>query len=145
MRSRTGFTLPEFVLTITLLLLLAGAGLPTLHRWRDADQVRQARALLLEGLDQARLSAIRLGVPVTLDLSPGAYRITAPWHGDTLTLWQPATPLPPGVSLQGSGAPLVFTPAGITMGVANRTLTLRRGSVVRTVILSRLGRITLGG
>ncbi len=144
MRTRHGYTLPELLLMIVLLLLLTGTAAPSLHRWRDADQVRQAQRLVLEGLDQARLAAIRLGVPATLDLTPGAGRLTARWGGDTLTLWQPTSPLPDGVLLQGTGAPLVFTPAGITMGVANRTLTLRRGSAVRTVVLSRLGRITLG-
>ena len=97
---------------------------------------------MVAALDAARGASVRLGVVATLTLSDTTYSVTAIVAGDTVTAWRQRGPWRSGVALSGTGQPVVFDPAGLAMGVSNRTITVTKGRAVRTVVVSRLGRIS---
>ena len=137
--TRRGFTLIEMLLALTLLSILAAIALPALHHWRDRVRVAQATATTRAALDLARGAALRLQRPVSVTAAPGAIRAITDSAGQPrpLATWR----LAPDISLAGLARPIAFGALGLAVGASNRTLTLRRGSVQRTIVLSRLGRI----
>lgn len=141
--QRMGYTLPEMLIAIVLISMLALIGLAPVRGIRDTAVVRREQQRLADALERARGAAVRLGVPTRLAVTDTAYRITAvTLTGDSVLAWRDHGPQGEGVLLSGGGAPLIFGPSGVAMGASNRTMTLRRGAVVRTVVVSRLGRIT---
>jgi type IV fimbrial biogenesis protein FimT len=67
-----GFTLIELMITITLLGLLVGMGVPTFRSWIQNSQVRTAADAVLSGVQLARSEAIRRNKPVEFVLRTGA-------------------------------------------------------------------------
>ncbi len=137
-----GVTLPELLLALVLLGLLSLIAIPRLAAITNAAALRSEATLLLRALDVARISAIRLGTPTTLTLTESRYAVAGGVPGDSAAPWQREGPAARGVALSGGGVPIRFSPAGIALGVANRTFTLSRGGASRRVVISRLGRIT---
>lgn len=137
--QRRAVTLPELLLVVVLLGLLAATGAPRLITTRDRAALRTARADLLRSLDAARGAAIRLGRPVDLTTADGALQLDP--AGSDPPIWRLPAPEASGVTLNGLSSPIRFGPSGIAMGVSNRTLRLLRGGDTLEVILSRLGRI----
>jgi hypothetical protein len=56
-------------------------------------------------------------------------------------LWSAAGPAASGVTLAGPPRRFTFSPEGLTLGLSNASLQLQRGSSIRTLVISRLGRI----
>ncbi len=137
-----GVTLLELLLTMVLLGLLAGLGLPRLGAVASAAALRHEATELVVALDAARIEAIRFGGVTRLTLSDSSYRLELAVGGDTTLRWQHDGPRVRGVQLSGGGAPIQFGAAGLAVGVSNRTLVLTRRGVSRRVVISRLGRIT---
>jgi len=139
---RSGLVLVELMLVVVITMIVAAFAAPRLFAIADAAAVRSETMLVVAAFDAARGAAIRLGVVTTLTLSDSTYCVTAVVDGDTLTAWRRRGPAGNGVALGGTGQPVLFGPAGLGMGVANRTITVAKGSVVRRVVVSRLGRVT---
>ena len=137
-----GVTLLELLLALLLIGLLALIAIPRLAAVTAAAALRHEATLLVTVLDEARTTAIRLGTVATLTLTDSAYLIEAEIPTDSLSRRRHPGPAMRGARLAGGGAPMRFSPAGIAVGVANRTLTLSRNGVARQVVVSRLGRIT---
>ncbi len=140
-RMRRGTTLLDLLLALVLLAILLLLGLVRLGPLVDAARTRTTAARLLGALEAARGAAVRLGTPATLELGPARWTVRAIIEGDTLIAWGGEGHAAEDVTLTGAGAPIRFGPAGLTVGVANRTLTLTRGLASRTIVLSRLGRV----
>lgn len=139
---RRGTTLPELLLALTLLAILALLAVPRVVAAHDAALVREELFRLIATLDRARGEAVRLASPVTLTLADSGYSMISSRGDSTDAAWQGPGPRLRGVTLSGAGAPLRFGASGLATGVANRTLILQRGGVTRRAVLSRLGRIT---
>lgn len=137
-----GITLPELLLTMVLLGILAALGLPRLGAVAAAAALRHEATELVVALDAARLEAIRFGGVTRLTLSDSSYRLERVAGNDTTLQWQHDGAGTRGVRLSGGGGPILFGAAGLALGVSNRTLTLTRRGVSRRVVISRLGRIT---
>lgn len=137
-----GVTLLELLLALVLLGLLALLAIPRLAAVTTAAALRHEATLLVTVLDEARTTAIRLGTVTTLTLTDSAYLVEAALPTDSLMRWRRPGPAIRGVRLVGGGAPMRFSPAGVAVGVANRTFTLSRSGIARQVVVSRLGRIT---
>jgi len=138
--SRRGATLPELLLALLILAILTAIAVPRLAALLDAAAVRAARGDLLVALDAARGAALRLGADVELR-DDGLRRTLVPVLPDSAAAWTGPAASRHGVALGGLATPIIFGPAGIAVGASNRTLTLSRGSVTMTVVLSRLGRV----
>jgi hypothetical protein len=105
----------------------------------DQIEVEAAAAHLVAAHQRARVMAITRGEVLTLSIDSGALVIT-PRTGAP-ALWSELGPAAAGVSLAGPTRRFIFSPEGLTLGVSNASLQLARGSSIRTVVISRLGRI----
>lgn len=141
--SRDGFTLIELILSLLLIGLLSVLAGIRIAGIQDSLLLRMEAEQLAGALEAARGSALRLGTAASLSLSDSIYLVKVrTLSGDSITAWHGQGPARNGVSLSGLGAPLLFSPTGITYGVSNRTITLRRGMKQRQLVVSRLGRVT---
>jgi prepilin-type N-terminal cleavage/methylation domain-containing protein len=139
---RQGFVLIELALVIVVAAIIAAFAVPRVSGIADAAAVRDETARLVAALDAARGASLRLGVVTALALSDTAYTVTAVVNGDTLLAWRRTGPWLRGVTLTGTGQAILFGPAGLALGVSNRTLVVGKGNSVRRIVVSRLGRLT---
>lgn len=138
---RRGITLLDLLLALTLLALVLTLGLVRVGPVRDAAHVRATTARLLGAIEAARGTGIRLGAGSALHLDSLRWEVRIASPPDTVVGWAGPGHHHDGVTVTGVGAPIHFGAAGIAVGVANRTLTLTRGTISRTIVLSRLGRV----
>jgi len=68
-RAARGFTMIELLVTITLLVLLIGLGLPSFMTWIRNTQVRSVAESLATGIRQAQTDALRLNRSVIFYLT----------------------------------------------------------------------------
>ena len=139
---RAGLVLIELLFVVVLTGLLALFAVPRLFGIADAMMVRDEAMRVVAALDAARGASIRLGTVATLTFSDTSYRVTAVVDEDTLTAWRQPGPGRNGVVLSGGGQPVLFGPAGLALGVSNRTIVVTKGLAARKVVVSRLGRIS---
>ncbi len=138
---RHGFSLLELLLALTILVLLTGLAMRPIGRAVALSAIRQSRVEGLAAIHRARQTAIALGATSSLTLEAEGWTIRATLlNGDSVVIHQPG-PSWHGVTVDGMTVPLVFGVAGITTGVANRTIVFRRAGVSQQVVVSRLGRI----
>lgn len=136
---RRGFTLSETLLTLAVAGLLFGFALPRAAGLLDAVTAEAAAQELAAAHRRARMAAVTGGRPVVLSIASDTLVIRA--RGAAADLWLGPGPAARGVDLAGSPRSLVFSPAGLSMGLSNATFALFRGGAVRTVVISRLGRV----
>jgi prepilin-type N-terminal cleavage/methylation domain-containing protein len=139
---RSGLVLVELMIVLVITGLIASFAVPRLTDLSDRAAVRSETLRVVAALDAARGSAVRLDAVASLAMTATGYRVTAVVGTDTVVAWTASGPQSSGVTVSGTGTPLLFGPAGIAMGVSNRTITLSRGAAVRRVVVSKLGRIT---
>jgi Tfp pilus assembly protein FimT len=116
-----------------------GIGIPPLTQAVDRVAVEAATAQIVAAHQRARIMAITRGQLLTLSVDSATLSI-APRSGGA-PLWTEAGPLAKRVALVGPTRRFTFAPEGITLGLSNATLLLSRGSITRTIVVSRLGRI----
>jgi len=140
---RRAHTLPELVLTLVLLALVAAMAIPpfvaTTARW----ELRAARADLVNALVLAREAALARGETATFTVDAAHGEVTVTCAGDTIT--RRAIGALHGVRLAASGDSVRFAPDGLASGVSNTTLLVARGARIDSVVVSRLGRVRWGG
>ena len=139
---RFGMVLTELMIVLVLIGIIASIAVPRLSGMSDTAAVRVEALRVVAALDAARGAAVRLNTVASLTLSNTSYLAVAVVGSDTVIAWSQTGPIRNGVTLSGAGAPLLFGPAGLAMGVSNRTITVTRGNAVRRVVMSRLGRIS---
>jgi len=89
---------------------------------------------------RARVAAILLSRPLVLTVAPDSLRIAT--LADSV-VWRGAGPAASGASLAGPIRKLTFSPVGLSMGLSNATFQITRGAAIRTVVVSRLGRVRI--
>lgn len=136
-----GSSLPELLVTLAVIGLATAMATLRLATFGDRFAVEAATADLLVAYQRARLTALGTAQPVRFEFA--APRATAWSLGttDSSLAWTIPGPAARGVTLVESPGPVVMTPAGVTMGVANGRYVLERGDIRRTVVASRLGRL----
>ena len=139
---RSGVMLTELLIGLVVAGIVASIAIPGLVRLSDAAAVRDEMLRVVAGIDAARGAAVRLNQAASLALSPADYRVVVVTGADTVIAWTQSGPGLRGVILTGAGQPLRFGPAGLGMGVSNRTITVSKGTATRTVVVSQLGRVT---
>jgi type II secretion system protein H len=138
---RNAFTLLELMLVLAVLGILAGLALPHLSQAVDRIEVEGAANRLIAAHQRARIMAVTRGEVVLLSID--STRLTVSSQGDPNSLWADIGPAATGVELAGPARRFIFSPEGITLGLSNATLQLRRGNSTRTLVISRLGRIRI--
>src|SRR5213083_1006663 len=136
-----GFTLAELVVTIAIVALVAGIGLPRLGHTLDWLAADAAARDVSTALAVARATAAMQGIRTRVVIAADSLR---------LDRWEPAQwvplrrwpgPLSRGVSVDMSNPEVVFGPTGLTWGVSNTKVVLRRGTQVEVLTVSSVGRV----
>ena len=136
---RRAHTLPELVLTLTLIAILAAMSVPTLVAAIDQWQVRGAVADLVNALVVAREAALARGMEAVFVVDAARGEVTVTCDGDTLA--HRAVGALHGVTISASGDMVRYAPDGLAIGVSNTTLVVARRARVDSVVVSRLGRV----
>jgi prepilin-type N-terminal cleavage/methylation domain-containing protein len=136
---RVGFTLLELLVVLLVMGVLLGLALPRVSALRDRSAVRSAMSELGASFSTARGAAIaqRASVAVVLDTAAGAVEVRS--SGQRL-LRRPLRSIY-GVLLASNRDSAVYDSRGLGYGVTNLTVVVRRGGVVDTLTMSRLGRV----
>jgi len=136
---RRAHTLPELVIVLVLIALVAAIAIPplgeTLTRWK----MRAAVADLVNALVLAREAALVRGVTAVFAVDAARGEVTVTCAGDTIA--RRAIAALHGVTLAATGDSVRYAPDGLATGVSNTTLTVARGMRVDSVVVSRLGRV----
>jgi len=138
---RRGFSLLELLLAIAIAGLLLGIALPQFGLFRDRLAVGAAAERIAAAHRRARITAILQSHPVVLTIDADSLSIVV--EADSGANWKEPGPSAHGVALAGGSRQLTFSPVGITAGLSNATFRLTRGAAIRTVVVSRLGRLRM--
>ena len=136
-----GFTLAELVVTIAIVALVAGIGLPRLGHTLDWLAADAAARDVSTALAVARATATMQGIRTRVVIA-----------ADTLRLdrWEPPQwvrvrcwpgPAARSVALEVSNPEVVFDPIGLAWGVSNTKVVLRRGTDIEMLTVSSVGRV----
>jgi len=137
---RRGYTVVELTLVLAIVGLILGIALPRLSPLRDSWTAEQAAQAVVLAHRRARIAAILLNRPLVLTVAPESLSIAT--LADSV-VWRSAGPAAAGATLAGPVRKLTFSPVGISMGLSNATFQISRGAAIRSVIVSRLGRVRI--
>lgn len=135
---RNGFSFAELLLTLAVTGILVGIAVPRLSVILDGIEVQSAAARLVAAHQRARMMAVTRGRVLVLSVRADSVTISA--RGGVAPLWSEPGPAAARVALEGISRQFTFSPEGLTLGLSNATLRLSRGSALRAVVISRLGR-----
>jgi Tfp pilus assembly protein FimT len=136
---RKAFTLPELMLILAVVGILTGLVVPRISQALDRVEVEGAANRIIAAHQRARIMAVTRGEVLVLSVDESQLAISSRQGIDLL--WSDGGPASVGVQLDGAARKFTFSPEGITLGLSNATIQLRRGSVTRRLVISRLGRI----
>jgi prepilin-type N-terminal cleavage/methylation domain-containing protein len=139
MRRVTAFTLLELTVALVIVGLLMAFAAPRFAGLRDGAAVRGAMAELGATFSLARETAIarRTMVVVFIDTAAGTVVVRTP---EQIVLRRGLRSTF-GIVLGSNRDSTVYDARGLGYGVANLTVTIRRGAFVDTLTMSRLGRV----
>ena len=123
--------------------VLLTIALPRLAALRDRSSVRAAMTDLSSAFSLARRAAVaqRTLVSVVLDTASGTVEVRAAgWEG-TERLTRRTLGGTYGIVLGADRDSAVYDARGVGYGISNLRVTARRGAVVETLTMSRLGRV----
>ncbi len=135
-----GTSLLDLLLALVLVGLLAGLAIPRVAGLAEHAALALDVTRVQAALEVARGTGVRLGTVAVLQLGATPWEVRAVLDGVETVAWR-SPGVTEGTTLEGAGDPLHFGPAGLAVGVGNRTLRLRRGGAVREIVVSRLGRV----
>jgi prepilin-type N-terminal cleavage/methylation domain-containing protein len=140
---RRGVSLLELVIAITLLGLLVAFAIPPARALRDRLAVDDDARALAGAHARARLVAVAERRVMVLTLTPDSLVLRAVESAtDTVERWRGVLP-GTGVRLTGLPRQVVYAPSGSTLGFANGTYTISRGTARKQVVVSRYGRVRI--
>ena len=135
---RSGFTLLEATVVLTIAAVVLAIVAPRFAAARDRAAVRSAMSDLSAAFSLARQSAMtrRTLVAVVLDTASGAVEVRA--VGERVARRELGTTY--GIVLGSNRDSAVYDARGFGYGASNLSVTARRGKIVDTLSMSRLGR-----
>jgi prepilin-type N-terminal cleavage/methylation domain-containing protein len=139
---RNGFTLLELLIVLVIAGVLATIALPGITGLHDRLAVDAAARAVAAAHTRARIAALSEHREMILTLTADSlllYAVESPI--DTIERWRGDGPADHDVSVVGMPRRVSFAPSGVTMGFANATYSLTRGSARKQVIVSRYGRV----
>jgi type II secretory pathway pseudopilin PulG len=135
-----GTSLVESLVALAVLGVVGGIAVPKSVSLRDRMLVERHTRAVMNGYQRARLAALLGASRVVLITTPDEFAVWVLRGADSSLAWRAPGPAGDGVTFSGP-ARTSFTPAGVTMGLANGRFGLLRGGISRTVVASRLGRL----
>jgi len=134
-------TLIELAIVLVIMGLLASAAGPSVAGMRDRYLVTGMASAVANAHNRARIHAVLTGTTTELDVRADSLIVRSIIASDTTIVWAAPGPVSQGIAMGGGPRVLQFAPTGVTMGFANATFVLTRGSGHRQVVVSRLGRV----
>ncbi len=136
-----GTTLLELTLSLAIIGLLLGIALPQLRGLTDSIAVDRAAHEIIAAHRRARIVAVLRSQVIELTVDSTDLAIRA--RGSAVDLWRGPGPAASRVALAGPQRHITFSPVGMSMGLSNASFRLSRGAAIRTVVVSRLGRVRI--
>jgi prepilin-type N-terminal cleavage/methylation domain-containing protein len=142
-RQGRGFTLPELLLSVLILGLLAVLAMGSGNSYLARVQLEAATRRLIVGLEQGRDGARRQGAPCALQLTAAGWG--APSSGSTAACPVPNLPLTEGLGWPGEAqlqlghtfsGPVIFTANGLVNSGGTAVLAMAGTDLVRCVVVS---------
>lgn len=149
MQSRSGFTLVETLVVVTVLGLLVLIGFPKMSAALVRNDLRGARTTMVNMVAKARAAAVQTNRRTWINFQGNTAYVTAsprrnPGAGavDTVGSIQNLATVYK-VTMTAGAASIQFDPRGIGTGFgANTTIVLSRGGYSSTITIDGLGRVT---
>jgi prepilin-type N-terminal cleavage/methylation domain-containing protein len=138
-----GMTLPELVVTVSIASLVLGIAAPRLTEPLDALAVEHAAGDIAGAHARARVTAVVESRVTLLHIGPDSLVLEVVGAAGPERRWAMSGPSRVDVAMAGGARTLTFSPIGITMGFSNASWTLTKGSAMRRVVVSRLGRVRI--
>jgi prepilin-type N-terminal cleavage/methylation domain-containing protein len=139
---KRGATLLELLVVLAVAGVVALIGLLPIGALHDRLAVDQVTEAITSAHTRARLVAMaerRIAV-LTLTADSVVLRVVES-DADTVIRWRGIGPAAEGVTATGVPRRVFFGPSGVTIGVANGSYLLTRGSARRQIVVSRYGRV----
>lgn len=135
---RRAFTLIETTVVLVVAGILLAVAAPRFARFRDASGVRGAMTDLGAAFALARQTAMarRAHASVVLDTAGGVVEV----HSGMVTLARHSLRISYGVIVGADRDSAVYDARGLGYGLSDLSVTVRRGSFVDTLTMSKLGR-----
>ncbi|HEY9227563.1 MAG TPA: GspH/FimT family pseudopilin [Gemmatimonadaceae bacterium] len=136
---RRAYTLLELIVVMTIAAILLALAAPRFTALRNTSSVRAAIGELAAAFSAARSEAItrRTSVAVVIDAAGGSIELRA---AGTRVLHRSLARMY-GVTLATNRDSIVYDARGLGYGLSNLSVTVRRGGIVDTLTMSRLGRV----
>jgi prepilin-type N-terminal cleavage/methylation domain-containing protein len=136
---RHGTTVPELVVVITVLGILASVAITRTTALRDRMSVRSAATEAVATFGVARRWSLSRAARTAVTVDTANATLTVRSYTDTVARRHLGSSH--GVSLFASRDSMAYAPNGLGYGAANLTIILRRGESADTIFVSRLGRV----
>lgn len=131
----------ELLTALSVAAILAGAATATSRRHADRLAVEAVQGNVLNAYRRAQSAARAWARPAELTVSADSIVLKSVGRTDTTELWRVPGPARAGVVLTPATHVVTFGANGLAMGVASMSHQLQKGSSLRVVIVSRLGRV----
>jgi type IV fimbrial biogenesis protein FimT len=136
-----GMTLLEVIVSLVIVALVLGIAAPQLSAPLDRVAVEQAAGDIAAAHARARVTAVVESRITELRVSADSLTLVVLTPLGPERRWARPGPTALSVSMTGAARTLTFSPAGISMGLSNASWTLTKGSAMRRIVISRLGRV----
>jgi Tfp pilus assembly protein FimT len=136
---RRGFTLIETLIILVITAALLAIAIPRAGAILDRIEVRGAVSEIEMMFAIARQAAIARAAQVTLDIDVARRSLTVKQGAEIIRTR--AVGSSHGVVISANRSTITYAPDGLGYGAANLSLFVSRGSVVDTIVVSRLGRV----
>lgn len=134
-----GTTLPELLVVVTIIGVLATVALARTSVLHDRMSVRAAATETVATFALARRWSLSRAARTAVTIDTARARLVVRSYADTIATRRLGDSH--GVTLTASRDSMAYTPNGLGYGASNLTLVLRRGAAAETVVVSRLGRV----
>ncbi|HEX5004185.1 MAG TPA: GspH/FimT family pseudopilin [Gemmatimonadales bacterium] len=138
-----GVTLPELLVTVSIVSLVVGIAAPGLTGPLDTLAVEHAAGEIAGAHARARVAAVVESRVALLEVGPDSLTLTIMEPGGPVRRWALPGPARYDVAMAGGSRTLTFSPSGVGMGLSNASWTLTKGRATRRVVISRLGRLRI--
>jgi len=136
---RRGTTLPELIVVLTVVGVLATIGAIRVTALRDRMNVRAAATETVATFALARRWSVSRASRTALTIDTAAAAIIVRSFADTISHRRLGSSH--GVTMSATRDSMAYAPNGLGYGASNLTIVLRRGAAAETVVVSRLGRV----
>ena len=136
---RRGTTLPELIVVLTVVGVLATIAVGRIDTLRDRMSVRAAATETVATFALARRWSVSRAMRTAIAIDSASSSLIVRSYTDTIAHRRLASSH--GVSLSATRDSMAYAPNGLGYGASNLSIVVRRGATADTIVVSRLGRV----